>query len=238
MLQIAAAGGDMSCLLAGVRELPLSRLVLLYPSDEMDCLDPAKRVLEPLDVEVDYRPIDSEPITSVLDLITQVRAEAAAKAFCDIHVNVSSGASSFGAAGTMAAFIHGLRAFCVVDGAPLFLPIPRCGYHEVLRPPKMAILQAVQDYDGAITSLTDLGTLTGMDKPLLSYHLRGSKDSKGLEDMGLVTVHRGGRGRLRVDLTALGRMVVAAHDLEVKRSVVSRSDLSMQQPPSWGSSKG
>jgi hypothetical protein len=42
----------------------------------------------------------------------------------------------------------------------------------------------------------------------LSYHIRGSKQGRGLEDLGLVEVERGKRGRLRVKLTALGRMLL------------------------------
>jgi hypothetical protein len=52
-----------------------------------------------------------------------------------------------------------------------------------------------------------------MGKPLLSYHVQGGKDSKGLTDLGLIEVERGDRGKIMVILTTLGKLLVSSNTL-------------------------
>ena len=50
---------------------------------------------------------------------------------------------------------------------------------------------------------------------MLSYHLQGAKDSKGLADLGLLEVEKGDRGKLSAKLTTLGKLypaMVRAYD--------------------------
>ncbi|MDJ0269087.1 MAG: hypothetical protein NXY59_00780 [Aigarchaeota archaeon] len=57
--------------------------------------------------------------------------------------------------------------------------------------------------------LTELSSLTGYGKPLLSYHINGSEDSKGLLQLGLVRVEKQRRGRSSISITELGKMLLA-----------------------------
>ena len=45
-------------------------------------------------------------------------------------------------------------------------------------------------------------------KPLLSHHIRGAEDSRGLAELGLVETERVKRGRIRVKLTMLGKILL------------------------------
>jgi hypothetical protein len=58
-----------------------------------------------------------------------------------------------------------------------------------------------------------LEELSGYGKPLLSYHVQGGKDSKGLADLGLIEVERGERGKISATLTTLGKLLVTSNAL-------------------------
>lgn len=111
-------------------------------------------------------------------------------------------------AGLSAAFVHGIKAIGATKDGIFHLPVLKFGYSELLSEPKLAILRAVRDAGGLVESLADLESKAGVEKSLLSYHIRGGKESKGLQALGLVTVERREYGRLSVRLTELGRLVL------------------------------
>jgi hypothetical protein len=47
-----------------------------------------------------------------------------------------------------------------------------------------------------------------VEKSLLSYHIRGGREPKGLEELGLVRVERRECGKVSIHLTELGRLVL------------------------------
>jgi hypothetical protein len=51
-----------------------------------------------------------------------------------------------------------------------------------------------------------LKDISGYGKPLLSYHIQGAEDSKGLVELGLVEVEKGTRGKSITKITTLGRL--------------------------------
>lgn len=136
-----------------------------------------------------------------------VRSES--ESFQDFLINVGSAGRSQTCAGVTAAFVHGIRAFDVTGDQPIVLPVMKFSYTQAVTEPKMEILRAIERSGGDVESLEKLSGLSNYGKPLLSYHIRGSEDGRGLEDLGLVEVERGKRGRLRVKLTALGRILLS-----------------------------
>ncbi|MHA2070354.1 MAG: hypothetical protein ACW985_01050, partial [Candidatus Thorarchaeota archaeon] len=66
----------------------------------------------------------------------------------------------------------------------------------------------IQDAGGAVKSLKELSEISGYGKPLLSYHINGDDESRGLTELGLVEVEQKRRGRLQVALTILGRAML------------------------------
>ncbi|MFQ6012353.1 MAG: hypothetical protein ACE5LS_01740, partial [Thermoplasmata archaeon] len=59
-----------------------------------------------------------------------------------------------------------------------------------------------------------LSEASGVEKSLLSYHLRGGRESKGLEELGLVEIDRGTQGRLLIRLSEMGRLLLIGHPRE------------------------
>jgi DNA-binding MarR family transcriptional regulator len=106
------------------------------------------------------------------------------------------------------AFIHGLRAFAVQKDGPIQLPVLKFAYREMISESKMNILRALERAGGGVESLNDLSEMSGVEKSLLSYHIRGGRDAKGLEELNLVSIERAKQGRLMVTLTEMGKLIL------------------------------
>lgn len=135
--------------------------------------------------------------------------------FQQVLMNVSSGDKLIGCAALSAAFINGIKAFGMdsTKSVPLLMPILKLSYNEIISTAKIKILKTIDDMGGTINSLEELEQASGLGKPLLSYHVQGGKDSKGLANLGLVEVERGDRGKMIVNLTTLGKLLVSSNTL-------------------------
>jgi hypothetical protein len=98
------------------------------------------------------------------------------------------------------------------EGAPLAMPVLKLSYSEIISEPKLKILKAVEQVGGAVDSLEKLEESSGYGKPLLSYHIMGGKEVKGLAELGLLEVEKGDRGRLLTKLTTLGKLLVLSNN--------------------------
>ncbi|PYB67483.1 hypothetical protein DMB44_08660 [Thermoplasma sp. Kam2015] len=98
--------------------------------------------------------------------------------------------------------------FYIYDGEIKRFPMLKLGYNGILSETKIAILRDLAKAGGKVSSLESLSDLTGIDKTLLSEHINGSEDSRGLVELGLVEVNRYSRGRLQIEITALGNIVL------------------------------
>ena len=96
---------------------------------------------------------------------------------------------------------------------PLLMPVLKLSYNEIISTAKIKILKTIDGMGGTINSLEELEQASGLGKPLLSYHVQGGKDSKGLANLGLVEVERGDRGKMIVNLTTLGKLLVSSNTL-------------------------
>jgi DNA-binding transcriptional ArsR family regulator len=106
------------------------------------------------------------------------------------------------------AFVHGLKAIAITEGTPMQLPVLKFAYAEMISESKMNILRALARAGGEVDSLNDLSEMSGVEKSLLSYHIRGGRDAKGLEELSLVSIDRAKQGRLMVKLTEMGRLML------------------------------
>jgi hypothetical protein len=77
-------------------------------------------------------------------------------------------------------------------------------------------LRAIDKAGGKVESLEQLSELSHYGKPLLSYHVQGARDSKGLADLGLVEVERIERGKTSIKLTTLGKLLIASSRITMK----------------------
>lgn len=207
MLQIATVGSDTEPIIVGIREFPISRLVLLYPASEEPTVVRLVSQLSPLRLEVERHPVGEDLLLDVLSAVREIVA-ASADEFDEILLNVSSGSKLLSCAALSAAFVNGIRAFAVVDDAPLPLPVLKFSYAQLVSETKVRILEALQREGGSATSLSTLSQRAKIEKSLLSYHLRGGRDSQGLEGLGLVQLDRAGQGRVRIQLTPMGDLLL------------------------------
>ena len=209
-LQIVVVGGSEDAVLVGLRNFPAHKLAILSTSDYAPQANQlSTRLKDTLKLAVDVIQLKDSSISTMLETVGQlIRKES--ESFQDFLINVGSANKLLTCAGVTAAFVYGIKAFDVVGDQPVVLPVMRFSYARAVTQPKMEILRAIERAGGDVESLERLSGLSNFGKPLLSYHIRGSGGSGGLEDLGLVEVERGKRGRLRVKLTALGRTLLSS----------------------------
>ena len=209
-LQIATVGEDTAGVLSGVRNAPVNKLVLIcYERDR----DTAKRlstsITETLktDVEV-YDTIRFEQCyKDTMQVFSQI-LENNKTHFDDFLLNVSSGDKMICIAAAVTSFILGFKAFFCKADECIMLPPMKLSYTEMVSEVKLNILRALDQVGGEVDSLDELSKLTNYGKPLLSYHIHGSEDARGLIDLGLAEAVRHSRGKTKVTLTTLGKMLL------------------------------
>lgn len=208
-LQIATLGPDVDPVLVGIRTLPTHKLYLIHLESDKQIAEKLIRDLASvLKVEVDSFAVqNADVVTSVLEGVAGI-LQKEKEHFDDVLFNVSSGEKLLGCAALSAAFVNGLKAFAVVNGEPVLLPVLKFSYDRIVSQTKLDILKALQKAGGEVESLESLKELTGYGKPLLSYHIQGAEDSQGLVELGLVEVRKGQRGKSIIKATTLGRLLI------------------------------
>lgn len=209
-LQIATIGEDAEGVLSGVRNAPANKLALIcYERDKEYARRLASKISETLkaDVEV-YDTI--RPEHSYKDIM-QAFSDILGKnkgLFDDFLLNVSSGDKMICIAAAVTSFILGFKAFFCKGDECVMLPPMKLSYTELVSEVKLNILRALDKAGGEVDSLDELSKLTNYGKPLLSYHIHGSEDARGLIDLGLAQATRHSRGKTKVMLTTLGKMLL------------------------------
>ena len=90
-------------------------------------------------------------------------------------------------------------------------PVLNFSYSEIISDTKLNILKSIDRIGGIVSSLEELEQISGYGKPLLSYHVQGGKENKGLADLGLVDVDKGERGKTIINITTLGKLMVTSN---------------------------
>lgn len=207
ILQIAPIGPNYDPIMVGVREFPVSKLILITePAYEPNARE-VQRLLSPLKVDIDVRTLEGDPILNMLRLVTGIVADEGMK-YSDTYINVASGTPMMSCAALSAAFVNGVKAFGVSDNKTFPLPVLKFSYQELISESKLSLLRALAKSDGVADSLQELSERSGVEKSLLSYHIRGGREGKGLEELGLVEIDRGVQGRLHIRLTPMGHMLL------------------------------
>ncbi len=208
MLMIATVGDDQEAVLLGIRDYPVKKLILMHTSmftkDAQEIADKVRGIM----VDVEMRPVDDGAVLmDTMRQVSQIHAEHAL-AYDDMVVNVSSGDKMQTCSALSAAFVHGVPAIGVAADGPFALPVLKFSYAEMISPAKYRIMESLQAMGGHAESLNHLAQESGVEKSLLSYHLRTTREGKGLEDMGLVDIQRGAFGRLAITLTEMGQLIL------------------------------
>ena len=207
--QIAILGGSEDAVFVGLRNFPAHKLTLIGGTENVAQSQAlSSKLAETLKLAVAIVEIPDSSIQTMLDTIGQLLRNET-ESFQEFLINVGSASKSLACAGVTAAFLYGIKAFDVTGDQPEMIPVMRFGYAQAVTAPKIEILWAIERSGGSVESLEALSSVVNCGKPLLSYHIRGSEDSKGLEGLGLVETERGKRGRLRVKLTTLGKTLLS-----------------------------
>jgi len=216
-LQIATFGFDgQEGIALGIRSFSVHKLALIcFNSDKNRAEDFAKKIKSVLGVPITITVVTKENVVrDTMESVNEI-LNLHAKEFEQVLLNVSSGDKLIGCAALSAAFINGIQAFGMDDThtVPLLMPVLKLSYNEIISEAKIKILKSINTAGGVIQSLEQLEQISGYGKPLLSYHVQGAKDSKGLADLGLVEVEKGDRGKISARLTTLGKLLVSSNTL-------------------------
>jgi len=216
-LQIATFGSDgQDGIALGIRSFSVHKLALIcFNSDKNRAEDFAKKIKSVLGVPITITIVTKENVVrDTMESVNEI-LNLHAKEFEQVLLNVSSGDKLIGCAALSAAFINGIQAFGMDDThtVPLLMPVLKLSYNEIISEAKIKILKSINTAGGVIQSLEQLEQISGYGKPLLSYHVQGAKDSKGLADLGLVEVEKGNRGKISARLTTLGKLLVSSNSL-------------------------
>ncbi len=212
-LQIATFGSDgQEGIATGIRNFPVHKLVLLcYDSDKQKADEFSRKLRNVLGMPVTISLVTRENVVRdtmerVGEILNMHKSE-----FQQVLMNMSCGDKLIGCAALSAAFINGIKAFGMdPSGAPLLMPVLKLSYSEIISEAKIRILKAIHNVGGSIESLEQLEQASGYGKPLLSYHVMGSRESKGLADLGLLEVEKGERGKISAKVTTLGKLLVTS----------------------------
>jgi len=208
-LQIALLGGSDEPVFVGLRNFPAHKLLLItLPENAAQSKSLAAKLEDALKLSASMIEIHDGSIQSMLDTIGQI-LQGETDGFQDFLINIGSAQKELACAGVVAAFLYGIKVFDVKGDHPEMYPVMRFSYAQAVTSPKLEILRAIERSGGDVESLEALRGIVNYGKPLLSYHIHGSPESKGLEALGLVEIERGKRGRLRVKLTPLGRTLLS-----------------------------
>ncbi|MBA3978441.1 MAG: hypothetical protein H0X50_09680, partial [Nitrosopumilus sp.] len=182
--------------------------------DKSKAEDFAKKIKSVLALPVNLYLVNEENVVrDTLERVNEILMHS--KEFHQVLVNVSSGEKLLGCAALSSSFVNGVKAFGMDhnNAYPILMPVLKLSYNEIVSDAKIKILKVIEEAGGSLDSLEQLEQVSGLGKPLLSYHVQGAKDSKGLASLGLLDVERKERGKISVSITSLGKLLVNNHNL-------------------------
>jgi len=215
-LQIATFGpDDYEAIVSGIKSFPVHKLAIIcYDYDKSKAEDFAKKIKSVLALPVNLYLVNEENVVrDTLERVNEILMHS--KEFHQVLVNVSSGEKLLGCAALSSSFVNGIKAFGMDhnNAYPILMPVLKLSYNEIVSDAKIKILKVIEEAGGSLDSLEQLEQVSGLGKPLLSYHVQGAKDSKGLASLGLLDVERKERGKISVSITSLGKLLVNNHNL-------------------------
>jgi hypothetical protein len=204
-------------ILIGLRRSPSHKLVLMcYDHDKNKAKFFSKRIRRiDRNIEVTICMVTRQNIIeNVFENINTV-VGCAVRKFQRILINVSSGDKLLSYAVFCAASMKGIETFIInskYTSNPVFIPVLKFPYCKIITKTNLRILNSIASTGGVVYGLNRLQQISGLTKPLLSYHIHGRNDTKGLIDLGLVTVEaKKNNSIIIVKLTTIGKLFVMNH---------------------------
>ena len=215
-LQIATFGDDdQDGIALGMQNFPIHQLILLcYSGDESKAINYSKKIETIIGVASEIVLVKKETVVEdTLERVNEVLSRKSME-YHHILINLSSGDKLINCAALSSAFINGIKAFTMDHGHAMLLlwPVLNFSYSEIISDTKINILKSIDSIGGIVSSLEELEQISGYGKPLLSYHVQGGKENKGLADLGLVEVDKGDRGKTVINITTLGKLMITSNN--------------------------
>ena len=213
-LQIATFGQEQEGIKSGLRNFPVHKLILFCYQDDLNFAEEFSRDIEATLAIPTQCKVISPPdiIKSCIDHISGIIKNEGDN-YDQILINVSAGEKMLGCAALSCAFVNGIKAFGTdMSGQPMLLPILKLSYNEMVSDAKISILNAIDHIGGKVDGLEKLERNTDFGKPLLSYHINGNKETKGLVQLGLVDTEKNWRGKNIITLNAMGKILISNAD--------------------------
>lgn len=202
---IAPVGDNPNALFIGMKEFATEKVYLITPQQNLKKAQQLEKKLEIFAIPVTIMLVKDGLMESMFASFGKVVSDNDPD---NIIVNVATGDRLSTCAALSAAFANGLKAFGIMDGKPMLLPIMKLSYYHELSDSKLTILKHLNGED--YTSLQNLGKKTKMSTSLLSYHLNGTLRYKGLLNLRLVEVKERNK-QLLIRLSSLGKLLLKGY---------------------------
>lgn len=213
--QIATFGPfRQDSILTGLRKHPSQKLALIcYEQDKTKAKFFTKKIrLIDRNIEIIIRLTRKQNvIENVFENISKV-VRPDIKNFQQILINVSSGNKLLSYAVLCAACVIGIKTFIInskYSSTPVIIPVLKLPYHKIITETDVRILNSIESAGGEVYGLDQLQRISGLVKPLLSYHICARNNTKGLIDLGLVTTEHKQKSSIVIfKITAIGKLFV------------------------------
>ena len=202
---IAPVGDNLDALFVGMKEFATEEVYLITPKTNVKKAKKLEKKLEVFSIPVHIIEVEGNLMECMFSSFGKICAD---KDHDSIIVNVATGDRLSTCAALSAAFANGLKAFGVMDGKPMLLPIMKLSYYHELTESKLKFLTQLKQDE--YVSLSELHKVTGMSISLLSYHLNGTLKYKGLLQLRLVEVKDKNKSLL-VKLSELGSLLLKGY---------------------------
>ena len=201
------ADSDEKDVFITVREFPIERMMLFASAGGIVKAEKFRKDLEKWSIPASIVKIKSgnpweEYFTAVSDVIKEQEKDK-------VVINISSADRISQCALTNAAHVNGIKAFAVLDGRLMMLPIMKLSFSSMISPKKMTILKELHK-NTCSNSLEELAKKTGMSLQLLSYHVKGTPKSEGLVQLELVEIKEE-KGRIKACLSTMGSLFMRGY---------------------------
>ncbi len=212
---IAPIGPDTKPFLVGMKEFPTERAVLIAPKNYMKEAEKLSKRLKEFTIPAKIIQIQG----NVLEQMFRIFGE-----LCitydndDLVVNLATGDKISTCAALSAAYANGVKAFAVMDGMTMIMPIMKLSYYNELNESKLNILKHLDHVN--YVSIKDLGDKLGMSVSLLSYHINGNLKYKGLKAFRTVDLKKDNKN-LYVKLSDMGHLLLKGY-LEKKSNALPK----------------
>ncbi|NUN11770.1 winged helix-turn-helix transcriptional regulator [Candidatus Micrarchaeota archaeon] len=205
-VMVAVIGEDSDAeeyLYKGLKEFPTNRIILIT---EEKHLNKTKKIKEKLDktMNAEIETIPDARLETVFQTIYKLKQNnKQAHLILNIETDYETSCIALSAS-----FVNGVQAIGFSKGEIIAYPIMKFSYYSALSDKKLKLLETI--YKNKIESFEQLSKLAGISLPLVTYHVRGSKNASGLEQLGLVETSLE-KQKISVSLTSLGKLIIKGY---------------------------